>query len=608
MVSASRTMIVIILIFLITTIPTKLTKADDWILAKQDIVHPASGLILQYKSGYKPANKIVTLSTVIPMVADMCYLLPISAFKKIVRCNLTNHVVNFANRASITEKQAQLMMRGKRFLTDVVSIGMSSAALAMGTVNMVQTANLKQEVKAMAETVMTLQKQKYTQEAQVLRLTDGVFKIAVELNSTQQAINRTMHLVNHHSDTLRDHDEAIRRVGDFSTFINNKLNAFMHVVEGHFLRTSIEGILKGNLNLQFIHHDDVPKVIEYVVKATNISFDDNNSSVSIIDLITRLLVRQEISFIPTLQLKTAENGAIIGELVFTSYFAASDYDEKPFFVYEPIPIPFNLEQQRVRLAQMPAYIAIRPDTREFVRWSREEADACSFDVMTSCRTTPAIRKDLEDMCIYQVITGKSLASCRVEPYSDLIFVRKVGHYWVVSTNSTTNCHAVTYHDSDQHRVVNNHAITLPAIAIVPTKNSMALTCDLFHLPALPTQSQSKLVLYHNSVITPMNGEVLDFSSYLHNDSDWQKTPYIPSHIQSILKFITSTTHPPEILFWGQFKTHTTLTFNTIVIVILVLVITFLVLYIRCKHSHKSQVKITIPSMSALQQQELGLVK
>ncbi len=84
---------------------------------------------------------------------------------------------------------------------------------------MIQTANLNQEVKTVTETIKTLQKTKYTQDAQILQLTGGQFKLAVELNSTQQAINRTMHLVNQHSDTIRGHDEAIRRIGEFQPLL-----------------------------------------------------------------------------------------------------------------------------------------------------------------------------------------------------------------------------------------------------------------------------------------------------------------------------------------------------------------------------------------------------
>jgi len=156
-----------IVIFLTITL-IKLSKSDDWILAKQDIVHPTSGLILQYKSDYRAANRIVTLSTVIPMVADMCYLIPISAFKKIPRCNLTVDVVNFINRDVATTKKPKLMNRNKRFLTDIISIDMSTVALSLSIMNMIQTANLNQEVKTVTETIKTLQKTKYTQDAQIL--------------------------------------------------------------------------------------------------------------------------------------------------------------------------------------------------------------------------------------------------------------------------------------------------------------------------------------------------------------------------------------------------------------------------------------------------------
>ena len=108
----------------------------------------------------------------------------------------------------------------------------------------------------------------------------------MELNNTQQAINRTTQLVNEHSDAIRNHDEAIRRFGAFSVFINNKLNAFMHTVEGQFLHTSIEDILRGKLSLHFIHHNDITKVIELIIQATNVSFEENNSSISMVDLVT----------------------------------------------------------------------------------------------------------------------------------------------------------------------------------------------------------------------------------------------------------------------------------------------------------------------------------
>ena len=84
-----------------------------------------------------------------------------------------------------------------------------------------------------------------------------------------------------------------------------------------------------------------------------------------------------------------------------------DNDDTPFFVYEATVIPFNHANQRARLAEMPTYIAIRSDSRQYIRWSREEATPCSFEFMTSCRSTPAIHKNLEKICIY---TDKKIRS------------------------------------------------------------------------------------------------------------------------------------------------------------------------------------------------------
>ena len=73
----------------------------------------------------------------------------------------------------------------------------------------------------------------------ILQLTEGQLKLAAELNNTQNALNRIIYLVNEHTDILRAHDEAIKKVGEFSVFLNNKLNASMHFIEVHFLHSSI---------------------------------------------------------------------------------------------------------------------------------------------------------------------------------------------------------------------------------------------------------------------------------------------------------------------------------------------------------------------------------
>ena len=164
-------------------------------------------------------------------------------------------------------------------------------------------------------------------------------------------------------------------------------------------------------------------------------------------------------------------------------------------------------------------------------------------------------KNLEDTCIYQVLSDIPLKACRIEPYPDLVFVRKIGHYWAISTNSSTKCHSADIPDSGQYKVMNNHAIILPPTALITTKDSTALSCDLFYLPGLPIQSNQKMFLYQNATVNLINEELIDIHSFIDNNTNWDKLPYIPSHIQTIIDFITNTTQPPEILFWGQFKTH-----------------------------------------------------
>ena len=55
-------------------------------LPKTDIIHPKSGLVMQYLSEFRPANKIITFTVTIPMYSDMCYLVPNIAMGKIPQC------------------------------------------------------------------------------------------------------------------------------------------------------------------------------------------------------------------------------------------------------------------------------------------------------------------------------------------------------------------------------------------------------------------------------------------------------------------------------------------------------------------------------------------
>ena len=222
--------------------------------------------------------------------------------------------------------------------------------------------------------------------------------------------------------------------------------------------------------------------------------------------------------------------------------------------------------------------------------------------MTSCRSTPIIYKNLENTCIYQILTDASLAACRVEFYPEPVFVRRVGHYWVISTISPTKCHSARVSDLDEYKVMENQAITLPPTALIATSDSSPLSCDLFLLPGLTIQLEPKLVMYQNTTVNRMNEEIIDLDSLLQNDTKWEKLMYISSEVQNIINFTKSTPKPSEILFWGRFTTHSTLTLVIILIGIIISLITLQIIYCRSRCKKKPKITLSMPSWTGLEHQ------
>ena len=100
--------IIIILEFTLAEFPTNINMNGTIITA------PNAGLVLVHKGKYKPSNRVIYNTAMFPMTRSTCYLLPIEAARKIPSChNITSNI------------------RHKRFLTDIVSICMSSASLLM---------------------------------------------------------------------------------------------------------------------------------------------------------------------------------------------------------------------------------------------------------------------------------------------------------------------------------------------------------------------------------------------------------------------------------------------------------------------------------------------
>lgn len=573
-------------------------------LPKSDIVHTASGLVLHYVSEYQPSNKVVTFTVSLPMVADMCFLIPLSATRKIPECKglfnksngikiSQNNSSNMNKTKSTNSKSMMEVPRHKRWIAPLISIAVGVASFIFGTVNTIQSLNLKSEVNSLTQSLQVSDQIMKNNRAQVLHLAEGELKLAQELNYTEYALNQTIQLVNEHSDIAVRTEEKFRTVTAITHFLNERLAALAHSVDTHFIHSSIENIMQHKLNLEFIHHKDIPKLIQLVLAATNITFDETNDMVPIIVLITKLLVQQRIDFIPARVKSKTENGILIGKLVFTSFFAATDRNQPSFSIYELVPIPFTHESRRVRLAQMPTYVGINLKTSQFLRWSREEATACSFELMTSCRETPAIRKDLEDNCIYQILTDSPLTACRVEGFSDSVFVHRVGQHWAISTNVTSKCHAVKTFDLEQHMITHNEEITLPPVALITNTDAALLVCDRFSLPGSPINVGKTVSFIQNATINPIEADLIDLYTMINNHTQWAKLPHIPSNLQAIVDFMTSTPKP-EVLFGYKEWIEHPITFTGIVIAVFsIIFVGLLVYYLRLKKKKKNLANVMI---------------
>jgi hypothetical protein len=334
-----------------------------------------------------------------------------------------------------------------------------------------------------------------------------------------------------------------------------------------------------------------------VTQAMNLTSEIVNNSIPGIELITRLLVRQQIDFAPLTARTPSSDGNLIGKMIFTSYFAAPTQDQNPFSIYEVVPIPFNQDNKRVQLARMPAYLGIEPESQQFIRWSKQEATTCDFEVMPSCRETPVRRKEQEDDCIYQILTDAKLKNCRVESFPEKVFIRRVGQHWAISTSKSSSCHEIPNEQIDNHILIDNEQITIPEVALITVNEEKALACDQFIIPRAPTKIETPINLIYNESIHPSYKALIDLKEILDNETHWEKLPYISSDMQAVIEFISNTPKPATINDFKIWSEHP-ISFTMIIIVgTLILIIIIIVVYMggfKRRDGIENQIVIAMP--------------
>ena len=211
----------------------------------------------------------------------------------------------------------------KRFITDIISIAIGTAVTTLAIRNAIQMHNLQREIKSITTSVDSVQNSINDYNSKPFQVTKDQITTIEELIHTQIAPNNTIVMVNEHAKVFKRHRIAINAVMSMMMLPRKELASFTHAVETHVIHESIEDIVSNKLNLRFIHHYDLPRVIKAITKQINIDMEEKDDTLPIVELINRLLIQQRIEFAPIDTTQQATEG-IIDNLLLTSLFAAAN--------------------------------------------------------------------------------------------------------------------------------------------------------------------------------------------------------------------------------------------------------------------------------------------
>lgn len=482
------------------------------------IAYPETGLFLDYVGLYTPSETIIHNSAIFPMTTATCHFLPLSAAQSIPSCNIT-------------------MKRHKRLITDIISIGMGGISIGMSTANSIQIENLQGQVAVVEKALTEYSQAMQIHGAQLAKIHSNQIELAEELDATQKTLDAILPILNSHSEALQSFRTGLEQ---------------LHIQLQHsFLYLAMNQIFRNELNLGFFSPDDLHKVVYNVVQQGNLTFNPHHGSIPIAQIITKLLVRQQIDFIPRLQYKT-DNPKEIGRLVITSFFAVPQREHTPFFTYKLLAIPFFHKNQTIRLAEVARYWAFNPVDNTTMEWDDPEESGCDLQVMTSCRDTPPIQTMSQATCFGQIIGNLPLSSCQTTLVPPLPFyLRQLReNLWVTSSLEPLHCLKIPkteYSITRQQTWNMNDKLILPPVAVVNVTPGYTIACPGFTLVGRPiiSSSSSLVILYNNSLFTA-SISVVDVYQYLKKNTSWFNRKPGESRMEALLKRIREPFIPPVI--------------------------------------------------------------
>ena len=482
------------------------------------VAHPETGLFLDYIGQYTPSEKIIHNSAIFPMTTATCHFLPLSAAENIPSCNIT-------------------IKRRKRFI-DPISLGVGVVSLGMSVTNSIQIGNLQQEVALVESTLSKLSQTVEIHGAHLTKLSLQQIEITAELQKTQKAINDIIPILDSHATAINT--------------LKAGLEQLYLRVKHSFLYLAITQICRNDLTLSFLQPEDVHKVVYEVIKLGNLTFNSYPGSLPIVQIITKLLVRQQIDFIPRSQyitedsLEEIDDPDEIGRLVITSFFAVPRQEQTSFHVYRLVTIPFFYKNETMELTQMPQYWAIDPTNNNTMEWHDPGKSGCDLQLMTTCRDTPLIRTISTDNCFDQIIEEVSLSGCHTTrvPTSSYFYRQLRDNFWITSSPAPIHCLKIprSEHTSAMKQTWNmNEEIILPSVSLVNVTEGYTIECPGFTLIGRTIKSNvSSLVIMYNKGLLTKNISVINVHQYITQNMTWFKKNKIDEQKKELKDFIDKT--------------------------------------------------------------------
>jgi len=543
--------------------------SHDVILKNSTIIHPETGLFLDYVGLYIPSETIIHTSAIFPMTAATCHFLPLSAAQNIPSCNITKN--------NITKKK-----RAKR-LVDVISLGVGSVALGMSISNSIQIENLQQQVAIVENSLSKLSESLEITGAHLAKVSSRQIELTEQLQVTQKALNDMIPI-------LDSHAEAINTIKTSVETLNIR---YQH----SFLYLAITQIYRNELTLSFLSPADVHKLVYTIIKEGNLTLDSYPGSLPIVQIITRLLVRQQIDFVPRTEyminnLDDYDDPNEIGRLVITSYFAVPTQKQSIFYTYKLMTIPFYHENETIELNNIPRYWAINPTDKTTMEWYNPEESGCDFRFMVSCRDTPPIFDLSIHSCLDQIMQMGTLTKCKISSVpAAKFFIRQLkNNFWITSAAESIQCMKIPrtqYHKDINHVWNINEKTIIPPLSVVNVTEGYVIACPGFTLIGnpVPTPNASLVILNGGGLLTK-NISIVNVHQYITKNITLYKNNLVEQDRKLLLEFLSnrpkaiSTNHNPLLSYLRSFG----ISFSTMMVFMLVFVLLYYVP--RCKRGDR----------------------